>query len=204
MLSFADFTYIVTGLFTRWSSFPHAVVVVLLLFRIAPLLKMHRLQYRTEGGRRETAWLTAARAMLRAGLQQREGLYDPHDADDAPNGEKQERFLNRLLDILDWFRLWELPDLLSPEKLTILDLLITEYTHCIICPGEGHQRRVLHRYKRFRPVTLITSAYRKTTAMLVVAYCSGCRARYFPDCIVFGEGRMLWQSYVYNPYCKRL
>lgn len=130
--------------------------------------------------------------MVTAAFQMRDGLYADEDEEDAPDEEDLNLFLSRFLSFADRIGLGRLPNVFNLRQLAIPPVLITTYTVCIRCPT----RPVLRRYKRFRTVNLITSSYTKQTAMLAIAVCPTCRAKYFPDRVVVRQDDTLRQFYV--------
>lgn len=131
-------------------------------------------------------------------------FYGPGEENKRPSEQRRITFINNLAWIADFFDLGRLAAGFSLHDLNIPPVLVTNRTRCMFCRGADGLGRVLQRKRASQDVNLITAAYQKTKAVLVVAHCYGCHANYHPDRIVRKEGRRLVQFYVYNAQFLRI
>lgn len=167
----------------RWLGLRRALYTLATASVVVPLLLRHRLQRRLPRQHLQTAWLSTAFSIISDSFLPETLPLSAHNWDDQephPSVRAQNRILSDLENIAENLG-WN-----NDEGRGLLDLgstkpppiLLTKRTHCRFCPGDVFLFR-----ESDAMVTVIDADYQRKMGYLVVAHCTSCSAKYFPDII---------------------
>lgn len=165
-----------------WLSLRRTLYLLTTMALIAPLLHRHRQQRRLPRQHLQTGWLKTAHSIVSDSFFP-ETWPLPVEAwdnnEDGPPVDFQRQFLSHVENLVEFLG-WNHSDhrgtldfFTDPPP-----ILVTRHTHYQICPNHPFLFREGHQI-----VTVHGANFRRAKGHLVIAHCTHCKAKYFPDII---------------------